>query len=98
MDNLALTDFSSRNARIDQHITNILGKTVMPMFNALIATSGEHRRELIELREDIENVERTLRRPHRRISTLEEEIPTDRVRISIPWTVRNWRRGAPEHG
>lgn len=69
--------------RIDQRITRILGTTVVPMFNALIATSGEHRRELIELREDIENVERTLCRHHRRISTLEEEIPTDRVRDSI---------------
>ncbi|MFC8367004.1 restriction endonuclease [Streptomyces sp. NPDC057239] len=69
--------------RIDQRITRILGTTVVPMFNALIATSGEHRRELIELREDIENVERTLCRHHRRISSLEEEIPTDRVRDSI---------------
>ncbi|MFC8388019.1 restriction endonuclease [Streptomyces sp. NPDC057238] len=69
--------------RIDQRITRILGTTVVPMFNALIATSGEHRRELIELREDIENVERTLCRHHRRISGLEEEIPTDRVRDSI---------------
>lgn len=69
--------------RIDQRITRILGTTVVPMFNALIATSGAHRRELIELREDIENVERTLCRHHRRISTPEEGTPTDRVRDSI---------------
>ena len=36
--------------RIDQRITHILGKTVVPMFNALIETSGEHRQELIALR------------------------------------------------
>ncbi|MFF7161455.1 restriction endonuclease [Streptomyces sp. NPDC008086] len=53
------------------------------MFNALIATSGEHRRELIELREDIQNVERKLCWHHRRLSTLEGASPTDQVRASI---------------
>jgi hypothetical protein len=71
------------DSRIDQRITHILGKTVVPMFNALIETSGEHRRELIELREDIQNVERKLCWHHRRISTLEGDAPTDQVRASI---------------
>ncbi|MFJ8536562.1 restriction endonuclease [Streptomyces sp. NPDC093591] len=53
------------------------------MFNALIATAGEHRRELIELRKDIENVEAKLCWHHRRISTLEGDAPTDQVRASI---------------
>ncbi|MFD3839865.1 restriction endonuclease [Streptomyces sp. NPDC058642] len=46
-------------------------------------TSGEHRRELVELREDIQNVERKLCWHHRRISTLEGDAPTDQVRASI---------------
>ncbi|MFF1293072.1 restriction endonuclease [Streptomyces sp. NPDC058296] len=71
------------DTRIDRRITQILGKTVVPMFNALIETSGEHRRELIELREDIQNVERKLCWHHRRISTLEGDTPTDQVRASI---------------
>ncbi|MET9965115.1 restriction endonuclease [Streptomyces sp. NPDC006356] len=77
------TDIASLDDRIDKRITHILGKTVVPMFNALIATSGEHHRELIELREDIQNVERKLCWHHRRISTLEGESPTDQVRASI---------------
>jgi restriction system protein len=89
VDNLPLPDTVLLDDRIDQRITHILGKTVVPMFNALIAASGEHRRELIELREDIENVERTLCRHHRRISTLEEKIPADRVRDSI--AVMTWQ-------
>ncbi|MEU7470386.1 restriction endonuclease [Streptomyces sp. NPDC044984] len=83
VDNLPRPDTVLLDDRIDQRITHILGKTVVPMFNALIAASGEHRRELIELREDIENVERVLCRHHRRISTLEEGIPADRARDSI---------------
>ncbi|MHC5903576.1 restriction endonuclease [Streptomyces sp. S6] len=47
--------------RIDERIIHILGKTVVPMFNALIETSGEHRRELIALRTDVAGVETRLR-------------------------------------
>ncbi|MFI2431598.1 restriction endonuclease [Streptomyces sp. NPDC018693] len=83
VDNPAPTDGASLGDRIDQRITHILGKTVVPMFNALIETSGEHRRELIELRQDIENVERKLCWHHQRISSLEGEAPTDHVRASI---------------
>ncbi|MFF7473358.1 restriction endonuclease [Streptomyces sp. NPDC008092] len=66
------TATTSLDDRIDQRLTHILGKTVVPMFNALIASAGEHRRELIELRQDIEHVERRLCQHHRRISFLEE--------------------------
>ena len=69
--------------RIDHRITHILGKTVVPMFNALIETSSEHRRELIALRDDIENVERKLCRHHRRLGSLEGEAPAEMVRASI---------------
>jgi hypothetical protein len=53
------------------------------MFNALIASSGEHRRELIEMRRDIENVEQRLCWHHRRLNALEGDIPTDSVRASL---------------
>ena len=46
VDNSAPADTVSLDDRIDQRITHILGKTVVPMFNALIETSDEHRREL----------------------------------------------------
>jgi restriction system protein len=83
VENPAPTDVVPLADRIDQRITQILGKTVVPMFNTLIATAGEHRRELIELREDIQNVERRLCWHHRRISTLEGDAPTDQVKASI---------------
>ncbi|MFH9572411.1 restriction endonuclease [Streptomyces sp. NPDC017230] len=74
---------SALDARIDERITHILGRTVVPMFNALIATSGEHRHELIELRADIENVERKLCWHHRRLATLEGDAPADNVRSTL---------------
>ncbi|MFF5156164.1 restriction endonuclease [Streptomyces sp. NPDC000348] len=83
VENSSSTALDSLDERIDRRITHILGKTVVPMFNALIAASGEHRRELVALREDIEDVERRLCRHHRRISGLEEGRPADRVRDSI---------------
>jgi HJR/Mrr/RecB family endonuclease len=83
VENPAPTDVVPLDDRIDQRITQILGKTVVPMFNTLIATAGEHRRELIELREDIQNVERKLCWHHRRISTLEGDAPIDQVKASI---------------
>ncbi|HEY8979925.1 MAG TPA: restriction endonuclease [Streptomyces sp.] len=46
---------------VDERIIHILGKTVVPMFNALIETSSEHRRELIALRTDVASVETRLR-------------------------------------
>jgi hypothetical protein len=83
VDNSVHTDTGSLDDRIDQRITHILGKTVVPMFNALIETSGEHRRELIALRQDIEDVEKRLCWHHRRINSLEGEVPTDQVKASI---------------
>ncbi|EHN71716.1 hypothetical protein SMCF_8886 [Streptomyces coelicoflavus ZG0656] len=83
VENPAPTDASALDARIDQRITHILGRTVVPMFNALIATSGEHRHELIELRQDIENVERKLCWHHKRLAVLEGDTPDDDVRAKI---------------
>ncbi|MBA2945351.1 restriction endonuclease [Streptomyces sp. PSKA28] len=83
VDNSVDSHSSALDTRIDQRITHILGKTIVPMFNALIESSGEHRRELIALREDIEAVERKLCWHHRRISALEGETPADDVRASI---------------
>ncbi|GAB2831988.1 hypothetical protein GCM10027073_70500 [Streptomyces chlorus] len=83
VDNPAPTEPVSLDARIDQRITHILGRTVVPMFNTLIATSGEHRRELIELREDIENVERRMCWHHKRLATLEGEAPAENVRSTL---------------
>ena len=83
VDNPVYTDTGSLDDRIDRRITHILGKTVVPMFNALIETSGEHRRELIALRQNIEAVEKRLCWHHRRINSLEGEAPTDQVKVSI---------------
>ncbi|WP_405616372.1 restriction endonuclease [Streptomyces sp. NBC_00076] len=83
VENSVAADTTSLDERIDQQLTHILGKTVVPMFNALIEASGEHRRELIELRQDIENVERKLCWHHSRLRTLEGEAPTDAVRAQL---------------
>ncbi|MDW4904708.1 restriction endonuclease [Streptomyces sp. ADMS] len=61
----------SLDDHIDQRITHILGKTVVPMCNALIETSGEHRRELIALRAGVKRVEQRLRQHHARLQRLE---------------------------
>lgn len=83
VDNSVHTDVVSLDDRIDQRITHVLSKTVVPMFNALIASSSEHRRELITLREDIRDVERKLCWHHQRISILEGDAPPDQVRTVI---------------
>ncbi|MFJ6832632.1 restriction endonuclease [Streptomyces sp. NPDC091209] len=71
VDNPLPRDTRSLDDRIDQRITHILGKTVVPMFNALIETSGEHRGELIALRAGVQTVERRLRHHHARLQRLE---------------------------
>ncbi|WP_234390519.1 restriction endonuclease [Streptomyces sp. MMG1533] len=71
VENPDLTDELSLDDRIDQRITHILGKTVVPMFNALIETSGEHRRELIALRAGVQHIERRLHQHHTRLRRLE---------------------------
>ncbi|MEU5594189.1 restriction endonuclease [Streptomyces sp. NPDC020298] len=83
VDNTPRTAQDSLDDHIDQRITRILGKTVVPMFNALIETSGEHRRELIALRDDIQNVEQRLCWHHQRLNALEGDAPTDQVRAAI---------------
>ncbi|MGW7254636.1 restriction endonuclease [Streptomyces sp. NPDC054834] len=83
VDNSVHTATPSLDDHIDQRITRILGKTVVPMFNALIEASGEHRRELIALRDDIQNVEQRLCWHHRRLNALEGDAPTDQVRAAI---------------
>ncbi|MFF3336711.1 restriction endonuclease [Streptomyces sp. NPDC002888] len=83
VDNSVRRDTVSLDDHIDRRIAHILGRNVVPLFNALIASSGEQRRELIELRQDIENVERKLCWHHQRIRSLEGEAPTDQVRASI---------------
>ncbi|MFF3373500.1 restriction endonuclease [Streptomyces sp. NPDC002680] len=71
VDNPAEAATQSLDDRIDQRITHILGKTVVPMFNALIETSGEHRKELIALRAGVQRVEQRLRQHHARLQRLE---------------------------
>ncbi|MYQ49058.1 restriction endonuclease [Streptomyces sp. SID4985] len=48
-----------------------LGRTVVPMFNALIETSGEHRRELTALHGDVRRAEHRLRQHSARLRRLE---------------------------
>ncbi|WP_234311871.1 restriction endonuclease [Streptomyces griseus] len=83
VDNSVRRDTVALDDHIDRRIAHILGQNVVPLFNALIAASGEHRRELISLRQDIENVERKLCWHHRRINSLEGDAPTDQVRASV---------------
>ncbi|MEU9228998.1 restriction endonuclease [Streptomyces massasporeus] len=71
VENPIATDAASLDARIDQRITHVLGTTVVPMFNALIETSGEHRRELIALRAGVQRIEKRLRQHHDRLQRLE---------------------------
>jgi HJR/Mrr/RecB family endonuclease len=71
VENPAPADAASLDARIDQRITHVLGKTVVPMFNALIETSGEHRRELVALRAGVQRIEKRLRQHSARLQRLE---------------------------
>jgi HJR/Mrr/RecB family endonuclease len=61
----------SLDDRIDQRISHVLGKTVVPMFNALIETSTEHRQELIALRTGVQHIERKLQQHNARLQRLE---------------------------
>ncbi|MFJ9815907.1 restriction endonuclease [Streptomyces sp. NPDC101151] len=71
VDDSVPTDTTSLDDRIDQRITHILGKTVVPMFNALIETSGEHRKELIALLAGVQRIGRRLHQHHARLQRLE---------------------------
>ncbi|RPE42417.1 restriction endonuclease [Streptomyces sp. Ag109_O5-1] len=82
VENPAPTDLLALDDCIDQRITHILGKTVVPMFNALIETSGEHRQELIALRAGVQRIERRLHQHHARLKRL-EGIRDDRPAIGV---------------
>ncbi|MFF2200985.1 restriction endonuclease [Streptomyces sp. NPDC058145] len=82
VDNSAPADTVSLDDRIDQRITHILGRTVVPMFNALIETSGEHRRELVALRAGVQRIERRLHQHHARLKRL-EGVRDDRPAIGV---------------
>ena len=71
VENPVPADAVSLDDRIDQRITHVLGKTVVPMFNALIETSGEQRRELVALRAGVQRIEKRLRQHHARLQRLE---------------------------
>ncbi|MEU1401616.1 restriction endonuclease [Streptomyces sp. NPDC005728] len=82
VDNSIHADGGSLDDRIDQRITHILGKTVVPMFNALIETSGEHRKELIALRTGVQRIERRLHQHHARLQRL-EGVRDDRPAVGV---------------
>ncbi|MFD4503486.1 restriction endonuclease [Streptomyces sp. NPDC058457] len=82
VDNPAPTDLLALDDRIDQRITHILGKTVVPMFNALIETTGEHRQELIALRAGVQRIERRLHQHHTRLKRL-EGVRDDRPAVGV---------------
>ncbi|MFF5274376.1 restriction endonuclease [Streptomyces sp. NPDC000133] len=82
----------SSSADLDDRITHILGKTVVPMLNALIEASGEQRRDLISARADIHRVQRKLAQHEQRLHRLErtrEQRPLAGVMASID--AMNWR-------
>ncbi|MHA5048112.1 restriction endonuclease [Streptomyces sp. SD15] len=88
----AASDVVSLDDRIDQRITHILGKTVVPMFNALIEASGEHRQELISLREDVQRIEQRLCNHDTRITDLERTRgPRPYTGIMASIDAMNWR-------
>ncbi|PWI16707.1 restriction endonuclease [Streptomyces sp. Act143] len=82
VENPAPTAPDDLDTRIDQRITHILGKTVVPMFNALIETSSEHRKELIALRSGVQRIERRLHQHHERLKRL-EGVRDDRPTIGV---------------
>ncbi|AZQ36065.1 restriction endonuclease [Streptomyces cyaneochromogenes] len=82
VENPAAAEVTSLDDRIDQRITHILGKTVVPMFNALIETSGEHSRELIALRAGVQRIERRLHQHHARLQRL-EGVRDDRPAVGV---------------
>lgn len=78
VENAAPTDLGD----LDDRITYVLGKTVVPMFNALIERSGEHRAELIALRTGVQRIERRLHQHHARLKRL-EGIRDDRPTVGV---------------
>lgn len=70
--------FADLDERIDGRITHILGKTVVPMLNALIESAGEQRQDLVSAREDIHRAQRKLAQHEQRLHRL------DRVQAQRP--------------
>jgi HJR/Mrr/RecB family endonuclease len=92
VENLDPGDTRSLDDHIDQRITHILGKTVVPMFNALIETSGEHRQELISLRADVQRIEQQMCGHETRITELERTRgPRQYTGIMASIDAMNWR-------
>ncbi|WP_101254006.1 restriction endonuclease [Streptomyces barkulensis] len=64
VDNLFHIDLDALDERITRISTQtagrLIGQTIVPMLNHLIHASGEQRRELTAIREDLERVKRTL--------------------------------------
>ncbi|MET7307485.1 restriction endonuclease [Streptomyces sp. NPDC005571] len=92
VDNFVHSPSADLDDRIDGRIAHILGKTVVPMLNALIETSGEQRRDLISARADIHRVQRKLAQHEQRLHRLErtrEQRPLAGVMASID--AMNWR-------
>jgi restriction system protein len=82
----------SLDDHIDRRITHVLGKTVVPMLNALIEASGEQRRHLLSAQEDIERAQRKLAQHEQRTHRLElaqEKQPISGVMASLD--AMNWR-------
>lgn len=57
--------------RIDGRIAHILGKTVVPLLNALIESAGEQKRDLVSAREDIHRAQRKLAQHGQRLHRLD---------------------------
>ncbi|MGW5100901.1 restriction endonuclease [Streptomyces sp. NPDC004100] len=66
-----ILSLAALDARIDQRVHHVLGRTVVPMFNALIETSGEHHRRLTALSGDVRRVENRLRLHSARLRRLQ---------------------------
>lgn len=88
VDNAVHRDTASLDDRIDQRITHILGKTVVPMFNALIGATGEHRQE----RDNVQRIEQRLCDHDTRITDLERTRgPRPYTGIMASIDAMNWR-------
>jgi HJR/Mrr/RecB family endonuclease len=90
------SEAESLDARItrlnEESFTRLLGTAVVPILNALIETSGEQQRELIGLRENVQQIERRLVRHDiqlRRLQRAQEQRPLAGVMASVD--AMNWR-------
>lgn len=77
---------------IDGRITHILGKTIVPMLNALIESPSEQRRDLVSARDDIHCAQRKLAQHEQRLRRLDRaqaQRPLAGVMASMD--AMNWR-------